>query len=162
MAKKNGRQETLLTQALTEIALEDTRHLKDRMMFDPALDDTAEALHRENRKRISALIQKNLGKKRRQGWMMLPAAACLALLLLGTLKLLKAPEDHTLRPGPTQIALTVLPGGTQTPAPTGHPPPRQRPRRRPPQALHPALRLPRLRTAGLAPFSRRVCRKAFI
>lgn len=70
MMSKKARQDALIRQAFSELALEETRQLKDQLMSDPALYEMSEALHRRNRKRIFALIEKRLGRKRRKAWMM--------------------------------------------------------------------------------------------
>ncbi len=127
MNKRLSRQEALLEAAFHELALEETQHLKDQMMFEPSLVKQAEALHRKNGRRVRALIEKQLGKKRRQGWMALSAAACLALALLGTFRLFKAPEDQVIKPGPQVVSLTAQPSGTASPAPTHRPTPQVTP-----------------------------------
>ncbi|MGI6695815.1 MAG: hypothetical protein ACOX6O_06205 [Christensenellales bacterium] len=121
MNKRASRQEALLKAAFDELALEETRKIKDRMMFDPSLASQAERLHRENSRHVKMLIEKHLGRKRRRGWIALSAAACLALALLGSLRLMKAPEDHAMRPGPSAVSLTGQPGHSVSPIPTVSP-----------------------------------------
>ncbi len=121
MNKRASRQEALLKAAFDELALEETRQIKDRMMFDPSLASQAERLHCENSRHVKMLIEKHLGRKRRRGWIALSAAACLALALLGSLRLMKAPEDHAMRPGPSAVSLTGQPGHSVSPIPTVSP-----------------------------------------
>ncbi len=123
MAGRNAEREALLKQALASLALEETRQLKDRMMLDPALSEEAEALYWRSRHRVKALIEKKLVRKRRQAWMLLPAAACLTLMLLGVSRLLRAPEDLAVSPHPTILSLTSGPEETASLVPTASPAP---------------------------------------
>jgi len=123
MAGRNAEREALIKQALASLALEETRQLKDRMMLDPALSEEAEALYWRSRHRVKALIEKKLVRKRRQAWILLPAAACLMLMLLGVSRLLRAPEDLAVSPRPTILSLTSGPEETASLVPTASPVP---------------------------------------
>lgn len=118
MAKRRVHRESILEEAIAQTALEETRRLKDQMAFDHALSQQAEELHQRHHRRVEALIEKRLGRKRRKNWLYLPAAACLALVFWGALQLLRPPQDQVISPTPQVIALTAAPAPTQAPTAT--------------------------------------------
>ncbi len=170
--KHRSSQESILERAIAQTALEETRRLKDQMAFDHALSQQAEELHQRHHRRVEALIEKRLGRKRRNNWLYLPAAACLALVFWGALQLLRPPQDQVISPTPQVIALTAAPAPTQAPTatalitpspdptPVTSPTPTVTPTVTPTPAQAPAPHPTRCGRLGRAASSRRNCRRA--
>lgn len=105
----------LLTQALQETAENEVLQLQEALDSDPALARQADALYEANRYRVAALIRRRCGKRRQAVRRFAAIAASLALLALGSLRLIQPIRDAVLPPQPTGSALSGPAEATSTP-----------------------------------------------
>jgi hypothetical protein len=105
----------LLTQALQETAENEVLQLQEALDSDPALARQADALYEANRHRVAALIRRRCGKRRQAVRRFAAIAASLALLALGSLRLIQPIRDAVLPPQPTGSALSGPAEATSTP-----------------------------------------------
>ncbi|HOQ63297.1 MAG TPA: hypothetical protein PKZ39_04945, partial [Clostridia bacterium] len=110
MAEGNKHQDRTLRQAFLELAQEEVSNLQETLEQDADLRRQADAMYGRNRQQLAQQIHLRLRKRRRNVWRYALVAASLALIMLGTLRLARPPQDTVVLSQPTGSLGSGTPG----------------------------------------------------
>ena len=121
MAEGNKHQDRTLRQAFLELAQEEVSNLQETLEQDADLRRQADAMYGRNRQQLAQQIHLRLRKRRRNVWRYALVAASLALIMLGTLRLARPPQDTVVLSQPTGSLGSGTPGILHTYGPSPSP-----------------------------------------
>lgn len=103
-------QEQALRQALLALSQKDVVHLEEQLLQDTALSQQVDALYARHQAKVEAGIRRRLGARRATMWRAVAVAASLALILLGSLQLLRPRQDLVAQNQPSGGLRSATPG----------------------------------------------------